>query len=117
MTRYRVPISEPDRIRSSLVLQLVSVRTGVGMVEATDRLDLAASRARRLAMYLSHTGYGWPLERVGHAFGLNRSTASMACRWAEDQREHPAIDRMLDQIDAMLREVETAETIDLAVAS
>ena len=47
-----------------------------------ERTRPRACRARWSAMYLAHVSFGWPLERVGHAFGLNRATAAAACRWA-----------------------------------
>mgnify|MGYP006181432021 CR=1 FL=1 len=43
---------------------------------------VAGCRARWLAMYLSYVTFGWPMDRVAHAFGLNRATAAAACRWA-----------------------------------
>ena len=118
MNRYRVPVPEEDRIRAGLVAQLVALRTGIAVeIGPQERIGLIASRARRLAVYLAHVGYGWPLERVGHAFGVNRTTASMACRWAEDMRDRADIDGMLDQLDQMLRDLTEAQTIDLAVAA
>ncbi len=82
-----------------------------------DRFGVITSRARRLAMYLTHVGFGWPLDRVGHAFGMNRSTASVACRWAEDMRDRADIDGMLDQLDLVMRTVAEAALIDLGVAT
>ena len=68
-----------------------------------ERVRPRACRARWSAMYLAHVSFGWPLERVGHAFGLNRATASTACRWAEDARDEPiddwAVDRRQDRYE------------------
>lgn len=104
MEVYRVPVTDRDHTRAGLALHLVAATTGVSTrtVEG-ERPGLAALRARRLAMYLAHVGYGWTVERVAHAFGLNRSTAAKACTWAEDQRDQPAIDALLDTLEGCLR--------------
>ena len=98
---YRALASEEDRIKAGLALQLVAASTGVTMetMTAQERLGVRACRARRLAMYLAHVAFGWQLERVGHAFGLNRATVAQACRWAEDERERPIIDALLDRLE------------------
>jgi chromosomal replication initiation ATPase DnaA len=112
---YRVPVTESDRIRVGLAVQLVSVATGVPAerMRRPARLDGAAGRARRLAMYVAHVTLGWPLERVGHGFGLNRATAARACRWVEDSRDQPALDAMLDRLDRSVREVLDAPQYEL----
>lgn len=104
---YRVPVAEADRIRAGLAMGMVAVSTGVPTeaMAAGGRLGASACKARWLAMYLAHVGFGWPLERVAHAFGLNRATASLACRWVEDERDRPVIDRLLDRLEAAVRDV------------
>jgi chromosomal replication initiation ATPase DnaA len=112
---YRAPTTEADRIKAGLALQLVAASTGVSAETMTsgDRLGLQACRARRLALYLAHVGFGWPLERVGHAFGLNRTTVSNACRWAEDERDRPIIDALLDRLEDCVRRIFDAERCEL----
>lgn len=102
---YEVPVSVLDRIRSGLAIQLVAASTGIpaDAFRGRGRVGAAASRARWLAMYLSHVGLGWPLERVAHAFGVNRSTTSAACRWVEDQRDGPLLDGLLQRLEDALR--------------
>lgn len=104
---YRVPVAQEDRIRAGLAIQLVAAATGVTAerMRAQVRLGGAECRARRLAMYLAYITFGWPLERVGHAFGLNRATAAAACRWVEDERDRPTLDAMLDRLERCVREV------------
>lgn len=105
-TVYRVPVAEDDRIRAGLALQLVAAATGVSTERMKgDRLAPPACRARWLALYLSHVAFGWPLERVGHAFALNRATVGAACRWAEDARDRPAMDALLDRLEEVARAV------------
>lgn len=102
---YRVPVREADRIKADLALALAAVATGVSMrrMEATTRLNGSDSRARRLAMYVAHVTFGWPLDRVAHAFGLNRGTAAKACRWTEDVRDQPAVDDLLEEMERLIR--------------
>lgn len=104
---YKVPVTEGDQTRAGLALHLVAASTGVSIRElgGNERLGMAALRTRRLAMYLTHVGYGWTVERVGHAFGMNRATASAACRWAEDQRDQPALDALLETLEGCLRAI------------
>lgn len=115
---YRVPVAEHDRVRTELALQLIALSAGVPLAEmaaARNRLGPRACRARWLAMYLAHVGFGWPLERVGHAFGLNRATASVACRWAEDARDDAGIDAGLNRLELILRDIGEAPRLELAL--
>ena len=113
---YRVTVEEGDRIRAGLAMQLVALPTGVAAetMMSPERLALRPTRARWLAMYLAHIAFGWPLERVGHAFGVNRNTVSNGCRWAEDARDNPQIDALLDQMETMVRELCETPRPDLA---
>lgn len=113
---YRVPVADGDRIRAGLAMSLVATPTGVPVetMTARERLGLRACRARWLSMYLAHVGFGWPLERVGHAFGVNRATAGVGCRWAEDARDDPVIDGLLDRLEATIRDVCEAPRLELA---
>ncbi|MDY6924900.1 MAG: chromosomal replication initiator DnaA [Pseudomonadota bacterium] len=104
-----------DRIRAGLALQLVSASTGVPRerMETQTRLEGRACRARWLAMYLAYVTFNWPMDRVGHAFGLNRATAAAACRWAEDGRDLPALDDLLDRLEQSARAVLEAPACEL----
>jgi chromosomal replication initiation ATPase DnaA len=112
---YRVPVAETDRIRAALAVQLIAAATGVSAERMCARRHRGsrACRARWLALYLAHIAFGWPLERVGHAFGLNRATVSAACRWAEDERDRPALDVWLDRLEACARDICDAPACDL----
>ena len=106
-----------DRMRAGLALQIVAASTGVPVESMTRavRLEGRACRARWLAMYLAHVAFGWPLERVGHAFGMNRSTAAAACRWAEDERDRPVLDALLERLERCVREVLEAPAYELGL--
>lgn len=112
---YRAPVAKGDRIKVGLALQLVATVTGVpadGMVRP-GRRPPEACRARWLSMYLAHVGFGWTLERVGHAFGVNRTTTSVACRWIETARDRPALDALIERLEACVRELLAAPRYEL----
>jgi hypothetical protein len=116
MEPYRVPVTEGDRIRADAALALAALAFAVPVAEMTrrERVRPRACRARWSAMYVAHVSYGWPLERVGHAFGLNRATAGAACRWAEDERDRAAYDVLMDGLEGSLRAVMALPMVDLA---
>ena len=102
---YRVPVREEDRIRAELALNLVAASTGVSTHRMQGRLIGPAAQARRMAIYLAYVPFGWPMDRVSHAFGLNRTTAANACRWVEDARDAPALDDLLERLEGCARQV------------
>jgi chromosomal replication initiation ATPase DnaA len=106
---------EGDRIKAELALHLVATATGVSKTRMTQRTRLtgAACQARRLAMYVAYVSFGWPIDRVGLAFGLNRSTAATACRWAEDARDQGALDEMLSRLEDCVQRLMAAPSLRL----
>ena len=115
MEAYRVPVLEGDRIRADAALSLSALAFHIPVEEMNrrERVRLRACRARWSAMYLAHVSYGWPLERVAHAFGLNRATASTACRWAEDERDRHDYDCLMDGLETCLRRVMDLPVVEL----
>ena len=99
------PRAEADRDRAVLITHIVAFSTGVSAREivASGRAAIPAAEARHLAMYLAHTGLGWPLARVGAAFGRDRTTVGHACRRVEDRRDDPAFDRCVEELESCLR--------------
>lgn len=112
---YRVLVSADDERHAGLVMQMVAVRlnTPIRIPAPGTRLSSTALRARRMSIYLAHIALGWSLERVGHAFGVNRQTASTACRRIEDARDEPNLDALLDQLEEAIRTVCDATPPDL----
>ena len=112
---WRVPVTDGDRIRVGLALQLVASATGISVdrMTATARLKGRVCRARWLALYTAYITFGWPLERVAHAFGLNRATAAAACRWAEDGRDHPSVDALLERLELCVNQLLEAPACEL----
>jgi hypothetical protein len=112
---YRVPVSDADRIRAGLALQLVAAATGVTIerMTASVRLRGPACRARWLALYTAYVTFGWPLDRVAHAFGLNRATAAAACRWVEDARDHPTVNALMERLELCVSHLLEAPACEL----
>lgn len=112
---YRVPITGADRARAALALHVAAALTDQAPeVVAGGGRGSTACRARWLALYLTHVVHGWTLDRVGHAFGVQRSTAATACRWAEDARDAAGFDAALEQVEALMRAVFDGPALELA---
>jgi chromosomal replication initiation ATPase DnaA len=104
---YRVAVSEEDRKKADLVIQIVALRFGVSVaaINRDCRLSADALRARRVAMYLAYVSFDWPQERVGHAFGVNRQTTSTACRKIEDARENRELNDLLEELEGAIHAI------------
>ena len=93
-----------DHEVADLVVDLVALATRTPASEIRrERRGRAAVRARQIAMYLSYVIFQWSLDRVGTAFGRDRTTAGHACRQVEDLRDDRRFDEMLDRLEACLR--------------
>ena len=105
-----------DSLLAGLAVQVVAAvtRTPPEDIVAVRRPGGRALKARNLAMYLAHVGFGWPLQRVGAAFGRDRTTAGIACRQVEDDRDDPQLDALLDRLESCLREVADTPSAELA---
>lgn len=104
-TPYRIIVSSEDRDRADLTLHVVAMRLGTPMETLTrgGRLSGPALRARRVSLYLAHVALGWPLERVGHAYGINRQTVSTACTRIEEARDERHLNDLLDELAATIQ--------------
>jgi chromosomal replication initiation ATPase DnaA len=58
-----------------------------------------ATRARHVAIYLSHVALGMKLAEVGNAFRRDRTTVGYACARVEDARDDPAFDAALTGLE------------------
>ncbi len=115
-TPYRIIVPSEDRDRADLVLQVTAMRLGTPMESLTrkGRLSRSAVRVRRVSLYLGYVALGWSLERVGHAFGLNRQTIATACSRIEEARDEPHLDALLDELTGTIRGLcETPPVTDL----
>jgi Bacterial dnaA protein helix-turn-helix len=67
----------------------------VDELRAPTRRAPAAAFARQCAMYLAHVALGLRYSEIGRLFRRDRTTAAYACGLVEEQRDDPAIDRVL----------------------
>ena len=94
-----------DDHEAALIAEVVALATGVPAadIRSSARRGRAAVKARQAAMYLAYVIFQWPLDRVGAAFGRDRTTAGHACRQIEDRRDDPDFDAGLEVLEACLR--------------
>lgn len=71
---------------------------------AAERGSLALSCGRQVAMYLAHVTLGISLQRVGIAFGRDKTTVAHACRMVEQRRDRPGYDDWLDRLERLALE-------------
>ena len=88
-----------DRARAVLAMSLASYALDVPLTSVPTRRDVRAALARQVAMYVAHVVFGMSMERVGAAFGRDRSTVSYACRAMEDRRDDARFDRWIDALE------------------
>lgn len=119
-TPYRIIVSSEDRDRADLTMHVVAMRLGTPMetIRSRGRLSRPAVRVRRVSLYLANVALGWTLERVGHAFGLNRQTVSTACTRIEEARDDRDLNDLLDQLAETIQTLcETPPVTDLTDAA
>ncbi len=61
------------------------------------------ARARQIAIYLAHVGFGLNYTHLSEAFGRDRTTIRHACFRIEDARDDLRLDRALDCLEGALR--------------
>ena len=61
------------------------------------------ARARQVAVYLAHVGFGLNYTHLGQALGRDRTTIRHACGRIEDARDDVRFDRALDLLEGALR--------------
>jgi chromosomal replication initiation ATPase DnaA len=61
-----------------------------------------ARRARQIAIYLAHVGFGLTFTHLGQAFGRDRTTIRYACARIENARDEARLDRALDLLEGAL---------------
>lgn len=88
-----------DRARAVLAMSLASYALDVPLTAVLTGRDVRAVLARQVAMYVAHVVFGISMERVGAAFGRDRTTVSHACRAMEDRRDDTRFDRWIDALE------------------
>ncbi len=63
------------------------------------RGSAAIARARQVAMYVAHVGFGLSLTEVGHMFQRDRTTVAHACQVVEEARDDRDFDRAISLLE------------------
>src|SRR5690606_11233095 len=63
------------------------------------RSGISVSRARQIAMYVTHLGLGLSMSDVGRGFQRDRTTVLHACHLIEDLREDDDFDRLVTMME------------------
>ena len=61
------------------------------------------ARARQIAIYLAHVGFGLNYTHLSETFARDRTTIRHACCRIEDARDDLRLDRALDRLETALR--------------
>jgi len=95
----RPPAGPPSE--SLFARALVAAATGLpeAALSARRRGPPRVARARQLAMYLAHVGFGATLSEIGRGFGRDRTTVAHACAAVEDRRDDPSFDRLVASLE------------------
>ena len=90
-----------DRDGAHLAAGLAGYALGImpSRILTTGRGSVEVVRARQVAMYLAHVGFGMSLARVADAFGRDRSTVAHGCHLVEDRRDDPQFDAWLETLE------------------
>lgn len=105
------PRKDADRAYLAAALTAYALGLRFEALLATGRGTPQESRARHIAMYLTHVGLGMSLARVARAFDRDRSTVSYACHVVEDARDDEAFDDLIEQLTLGLTSVVPLEAI------
>jgi chromosomal replication initiation ATPase DnaA len=95
----------PERVVREMLEQAVARVFKVASAElwSDTRGPRRAAFARQVAMYLAHVAWGLTLTEVGRVFARDRTTVAHACGLVEDLRDDPVLDRSLELLEAVLR--------------
>lgn len=90
-----------DRDGAHLAAGLAGYALGIpaSTILASGRGSIHIARARQVAMYLAHVGFGMSLARVADAFGRDRSTVAHGCRLVEERRDDKQFDAWLERLE------------------
>jgi len=94
----------PTRSHIALWGAAAAASLAVPHIEITGRpKQQRVARARQIAIYLAHVGFGLNYTHLGQAFGRDRTTIRHSCFRIEDARDHVSFDRALDLLEGALR--------------
>ena len=87
---------------------LVRLVAGVFEIDAAllflpTRGSAAVARARQVAMYIAHVGFGLNLTEVGQMFQRDRTTVAHACQVVEEGRDDREFDHAVGLLEQAVR--------------
>lgn len=85
----------------ALVAQIYGLETAD--IRIAKRGTPRVAMARQVAIYLCHIVFRMGVTALGNAFARDRATALHAIRHVEELRDDPDVDRVLLQLETMLR--------------
>lgn len=93
-----------DRNGARLAAGLAGYALGISSdaILSTNRGSHEVAKARQVAMYLAHVGFGMSLARVADAFDRDRSTVAHACHVVEDKRDDTEFDDWVETLETGL---------------
>jgi chromosomal replication initiation ATPase DnaA len=94
----------PARSHAALCGAAAAASLAIPQAAMLDRpRKLRVARARQIAIYLAHVGFGLNYTHLGQAFGRDRTTIRHACFRIEDARDDFSLDRALSILEGALR--------------
>jgi chromosomal replication initiation ATPase DnaA len=94
----------PKRSHAALCGAAVAASLAIPQSEIiASRGTQRVARARQIAIYLAHVGFGLNYTHLGEAFGRDRTTIRHACFRIEDARDDFSLDRALSILEGALR--------------
>jgi chromosomal replication initiation ATPase DnaA len=98
------PAALPKRSKVALCGAAAAASLAIPLSEIAGRPRTPrVARARQIAIYLAHVGFGLNYTHLGEAFGRDRTTIRHACFRIEDERDQIRFDRALDFLESALR--------------
>jgi hypothetical protein len=90
-----------------LIEELVAARFAVSVedLHASTRGRIDVAFARQVAIYLAHVVLGLNYADAGAVFRRDRTTASYACRLVEMRRDKPSIEKQLNTLEEICRDL------------
>lgn len=89
-----------DYIKAKTICTICAYSMGIEQdIMHTSNRQAKEALARQIAMYLIHTIFSFPLNRIAPLFNKDKSTVSYACHLIEDKREASDFDDFVAKLE------------------
>ncbi|GAC1330720.1 MAG: hypothetical protein NVSMB26_08400 [Beijerinckiaceae bacterium] len=103
-SRFTPPAALPKRSHVALCGAAAAASRAIAQSEIAGRPRAPrVARARQIAIYLAHVGFGLNYTHLGEAFQRDRTTIRHACGRIEDDRDELRFDSALNFLEGALR--------------